>query len=547
MINISYGGLFMATNEVIFHIVGGISLFLLGIKFLSDGFQKVAGDRVRQWLASYSVHPLLGVLAGVIITILFQNSTGALILLIGLLNANLLNVKQGISVLIGVNLGTILTVFIVGIRIEEFALPMIAVGVFFLLFVHLRRVQYLGQIVIGFGMLFQGLDILQKGLNAINPASQVTETIVSLADVPMFGVLGGIIISTLLTSSNVAIGVLLSLTSEEIVTIKQAIPILIGSNIGTVVIAYIAVIGANIKAKRVMFIHALYHGIGALMFILLLNPVTEFTQWISSSFSVKFQLATVNGLFHIVVAIVFMLFIPLLAKLAVAIIQSGKLANEVTFQPQYLDKRFLSSPSIALDQALHEVVRMGIIARETLSHAATYFFQHDSRESNLALKKESLVNTLDHHITQYMVDIHQLGLTMQESEKATGLLHVVNDIERIGDHAENIVEQADYVIQNRLAFSDEALQQLKIMIEAADYIIGRTIYALEQHDRSAAADVLGLEADLDRMELEFRNGHFKRLSDGACRGNAGAVFLDLLSNLERVGDHSKNIAEYVLR
>lgn len=532
-------------QDLIFHLVGGVAIFLFGIKYMSEGLQKTAGEQIRHLLASYTVHPLLGVAVGIFITLLFQSATGAVILIIGLMNASLLSIRQAVHVLIGANIGTIFTVFIVGIRIEDYALPIIAAGVFLLLFVHYKRIQYIGQIILGFGTLFLGLSLVRDGLHSSTDG--VTAFLLNLSDIPIFGLLAGIVLTVLLTNSNAAMGVLQTITNEGLIDFQGAIPIMLGSNIGSAIIACIAVIGASIKAKRVVFIHVIYYVLGTGLFLLLQQPLIELSTWLGRATHMKIQLAIAHGLFQLLTGIICIVLVPFLLRLAQAFIQTHQATTEVLFGAQYLDKRFLASPSMALGQAQNETIRMGGIARETLMHASQYFFEQDSRSANLALKKEALVNELNQLITDYMVAIHQHDLTEGESEKLTGLLHVVNDIERIGDHAENIVELADYCSRNRVQFSDVAIAQLHEMIDAADWIIGRALYALEQNDRSAAADVRGREADLDRMEHEFRTGHFKRLNENLCRGNAGAIFLDMLSNLERIGDHSKNIAEYVLK
>jgi len=532
-------------QDLIFHLVGGVAIFLFGIKYMSDGLQKTAGDQIRHLLASYTVHPLLGIAVGIIVTLLFQSATGAVILIIGLMNASILSIKQAIHVLIGSNIGTIFTVFIVGISIENYALPIITIGVILLLFVHYKRIQYIGQIILGFGTLFLGLALVRDGLQSSTEG--VTSFLMNLSDTPVIGLLAGIVLTVLLTSSNAAMGVLQTIAKEGLIDFQGLIPIMLGSNIGSAVIACIAVIGASIRAKRVVFIQVLYYVIGTGLFLLLQQPLVELSLSLGQAAPMNIELAIAYSLFQLLTGMVCILFVPLLLRITQSLIQTHQPSAEVMFGAQYLDKRFLATPSMALEQAQNETLRMGNIARETLMHASQYFFEQDSRSANLALKKEALVNELNRLITDYMVAIHQHDLTAGESEKLTGLLHVVNDIERIGDHAENIVELAEYSARNRVQLSEVAISQLHEMIEAADWIIGRALYALEYNDRSAAADVRAREADLDRMEHEFRVGHFSRLNENLCKGNAGAIFLDMLSNLERIGDHSKNIAEYILK
>lgn len=535
----------MGSQDLIFHLVGGIAIFLFGIKYMSEGLQKVAGDRIRHLLAEYTVHPIFGVVVGIFVTMLFQNATGAVILLIGFMNASILSIRQAVYVLIGANIGTIFTAFIVGIRIEDYAFPIVAVGVFLLLFQYYKRLQYIGQIIMGFGMLFLGLSLIRDGMQS--STDQITQFLLNISDEPTLGLLAGIVLSLLLTSSNAAIGVLQTIANGGLIDYQGTIPILLGSNLGAAIIACIAVIGASIKAKRVVFINVIYYLLGTCLFFMLQRPLMNLCIWLGQAMNMKMLIAITHGVFQLVTGILCLVLVPMLLRFAQIVIQTHETTAEVQFGAQFLDKRFLATPSVALGQAKNETLRMGGIARETLTHASKYFFEHDSRSANLALKKEALVNELDRLITNYMVKIHQHDLTAGESKKLTGLLQIVNDIERIGDHAENIVELADYCVRNRVQFSDVATNQLHEMIDAADWIVGRALYALEQHDRSAAADVLGREADMDRMEVEFRTGHFKRLNENQCRGNAGAIFLDLLSNLERIGDHSKNIAEHILK
>ncbi|MCU6711766.1 Na/Pi cotransporter family protein [Paenibacillus sp. J5C_2022] len=535
----------MDWQEIIFKFVGGLGIFLFGIKYMSDGLQKTAGDKMRGLLAKYTSNPLLGVLVGIIVTILIQTSTGTTVMAIGLINAGLMTLRQGIGVILGANIGTTMTAFIVGIKIEEYALPIIGVGAVLLFFINKKRVQYIGQVIFGFGTLFLGLSTMGGGLKPLRSLPEFTDFIVDLSHTPILGVFVGTVFTMIVQSSSATIGILQTIADEGMIQLKGALPVLFGDNIGTTITAVLASIGASVAAKRAALVHVIFNVLGTILFVLALDIVYEVVMWMGEDVNIRMQIAYAHGFFNVTNTLIFLPFVSVLAWIVTKLIPMKE--QELEFRPKYLDIRLLANPSIALGQAQHEIIRMGNLARETLNDASSFFFKRDSKTANLALQKEQLVNELDRKITDYMVKIHQNGLTEGESEVASGLMHTINDIERIGDHAENIVELTEFSINNKVEFSVEAERDLKLMLEAADHTLTRALYALEHNDKEAASDTLKGEAELDRMELEFRKAHIARLNQNLCTGNSGAIFLDILSNLERVGDHSKNIAQYVLR
>jgi len=531
-------------QDIIFKFIGGLGIFLFGIKFMSDGLQKTAGDRMRSLIAKYTSNPLLGVLVGIVVTGLIQSSSGTTVLTIGLINAGLLTLRQAIGIIFGANIGTTVTAFIIGINIEDYALPIIGVGAVFLFFLKKKWHQYVGQIIFGFGALFLGLSTMSGGLKPLQDLEFFTEFIAEMADTPLLGIVVGTIFTVVVQSSSATIGILQTIADEGMIDLYGALPVLFGDNIGTTVTAVLAAIGTTVAAKRASLVHVIFNILGTVLFTLALPLVHRAVLWIGEGANIRMQIAYAHGLFNIANTVIFLPFIPLLAWLVTKIIP-GQM-QEIEFRAKYLDERLLANPSIALGQAQHEILRMGGLALETLRDAIDYFFSRNEKAAGLALQKEQLVNELDRKITEYMVKIQQNTLTPEESNKASILMQTINDIERIGDHAENIVELAEYRINHKVEFSEDAEKDLNDMLKLTEETVSKALHALEHHDLQAAEDVLASESELDRMEKLYRKAHIQRLNQGFCSGQSGAVYIDMLSNLERIGDHSKNIAQYIL-
>lgn len=534
----------MDWQDILFKFIGGLGIFLFGIKFMSEGLQKTAGDRMRSLLAKYTSNPILGVLVGIVVTGLIQSSSGTTVLTIGLINAGLLTLRQAIGIIFGANIGTTVTAFIIGIKIEDYALPIIALGAVFLFFFSKKRFQYIGQVIFGFGALFLGLSTMSSGVKPLQDLQVFTDFIVQMEGIPVLGVLVGTIFTVIVQSSSATIGILQSIADEGMISLYGALPVLFGDNIGTTITAVLASIGASVAARRASLVHVIFNVAGTILFMLILPLVHDAVLWLGQDVNIRMQIAYAHAMFNITNTLTFLPLIPVLAWIVTKLVP-GKMV-EIEFRAKYLDERLLANPSIALGQAKHEIIRMGSVARDMLNDASEYFFNKDEKVANLALQKEQLINELDRKITEYMVKIQQSNLTADESAKASILMQTINDIERIGDHAENIVELAESRISQKVEFSEDAEKDLRDMLQLADHVVSKALHALEHDDEQAAEEVLTSEVELDRMESVFRKAHINRLNQGACSGNSGAIFLDIISNLERIGDHSKNIAQYIL-
>lgn len=534
----------MDWQDILFKFIGGLGIFLFGIKYMSEGLQKTAGDRMRSLLAKYTSNPILGVLVGIVVTGLIQSSSGTTVLTIGLINAGLLTLRQAIGIIFGANIGTTVTAFIIGIKIEDYALPIIAVGAFFLFFFSKKRFQYIGQVIFGFGTLFLGLSTMSSGVKPLQDLQVFTDFIVQMEGIPILGVLVGTIFTVIVQSSSATIGILQSIADEGMISLYGALPVLFGDNIGTTITTVLASIGASVAARRASLVHVIFNVAGTILFMLILPLVHDAVLLVGQDVNIRMQIAYAHAMFNITNTLTFLPLIPVLAWIVTKLVP-GKMV-EIEFRAKYLDERLLANPSIALGQAKHEIIRMGSVARDMLNDASEYFFNKDEKVANLALQKEQLINELDRKITEYMVKIQQSNLTADESAKASILMQTINDIERIGDHAENIVELAESRISQKVEFSEDAEKDLRDMLQLADHVVSKALHALEHDDEQAAEEVLTSEVELDRMESVFRKAHINRLNQGACSGNSGAIFLDIISNLERIGDHSKNIAQYIL-
>jgi phosphate:Na+ symporter len=546
MVRIRGKPLIMDWQDLIFKFVGGLGIFLFGIKFMSEGLQKTAGDRMRGLLETYTSNPVLGVVVGILVTILLQTSTGTTVMAIGLVNAGLMTLRQAIGVIMGANIGTTVTAFIIGIKVEDYALPIIAVGAFFIFFIKNKLYQYIGQVIFGFGMLFLGLKTMGGGLKPLKDLQVFKDFIVDLSVNPILGVVVGTVFTIIVQSSSATIGILQTIADEGMIDLRAALPVLFGDNIGTTITAVIAAIGASVAAKRAAAVHVIFNIIGTTIFVIALPLVLKFVLFLGdvTGAGIRMEIAYAHGFFNVSNTLIQLPFVGLLAYIVTKLVPG--VIKELGFGPKFLDKRLLNTPSVGLGQAQHEILRMGEFARESLNDAADYFFTKNETSKEMAMQKEEIINNLDKKTIEYLVLLQQNSLNEQQSGMVSILMQTINDIERIGDHAENIVELSEFSIMKKVDFSDEAISELKEMIKLTDRTISNALAALEHDDKKAAEQVLKDENELDNMEREYRKSHITRLNNNLCTGSSGAVFLDILSNLERMGDHSKNIAQYVL-
>ncbi|GAB3051026.1 Na/Pi cotransporter family protein [Virgibacillus ainsalahensis] len=534
-------------QTLIFEFIGGLGIFLLGIKYMGDGLQRSAGDRLRDILDKFTSNPFMGVLAGIIVTILIQSSSGTTVLTVGLVNAGFMTFRQAIGVIMGANIGTTVTAFIIGLDIGAYALPILAVGAFLIFFFKNHRVTAIGQTIFGFGALFFGLELMSSGMSPLRSMEAFHELTVSMSETPILGVVIGTVFTLIVQSSSATIGILQGLFSEGAIELAAALPVLFGDNIGTTITAVLASIGASVAAKRAAYTHVIFNLLGATIGILLLGLFTQAVSFLQGQFNLnpEMTIAFAHGSFNLTNTVIQLPFIGALAWLVTKIVPGEDTIIE--YKPKHLDPIFIQqSSTLALDQAKSEVIRMGEYASKGLEETNLYLTTNQQKHSEMAMQVEGALNNLDQKITEYLINISADSLTEAESSKHTALMDTVRDIERIGDHFENIIELIDYKISNKVHLTEQAEEDLNNMFDLTILTVKQSVKALENVDREEALAVVQKEEEIDKMERTYRKKHIIRMNEGLCNGSAGIVFVDLISNLERIGDHAVNIAEEVL-
>lgn len=514
---------------------------------MGDGLQKAAGDKLRTILDRFTTNPFMGVLAGIIVTILIQSSSGTTVLTVGLVNAGFMTLRQAIGVIMGANVGTTVTAFIIGIELKEYGLPILAVGALMIFFFKNKKLSYLGQTLFGFGSLFYGLKLMSNGMKPLRSLEAFQDLTVSMSDNPILGVVIGTIFTVIVQSSSATIGILQGLFEQGAIDINAALPVLFGDNIGTTITAILASIGASVAAKRAAFTHVIFNVVGTTIFLVglsLYTPVVEFVKD-ALGLNAEMTIAFAHGIFNLTNLIIQFPFIAVLAIIVTKLIPGED--SVVESKPKHLDPIFIEqSPSLALDQAKNEVMRMGEFAYQGLEEVSLYMNNHSRKHADKVMQIEEALNNLDRQITDYLVSLSSSSLTELESEKHTALLDAVRDLERIGDHMENMVELVDYKVSNKVDLTEEAQADLNDMVNLTMITVKQAVRTLETMDREEALSVTRKEDQIDQNERLYRKKHILRMNEGKCSGMAGIVFVDMLSNLERIGDHSVNIAEEVL-
>nr|WP_193750929.1 Na/Pi cotransporter family protein [Bacillus coahuilensis] len=534
-------------QEMIFEFLGGLGIFLFGIKFLGEGLQKSAGDKLRDILDKFTTNPFVGVLAGIIVTILFQSSSATTVITVGLVSAGFLTLRQSIGIIMGANIGTTVTAFIIGIDVGEYSLPIIAAGAILLFFFKNKKLHNIGQVVFGFGALFYGLELMSGGMKPLRSLEAFQELTINMSNNPILGVVVGTLFTVIVQSSSATIGILQELYTENLVTLDAALPVLFGDNIGTTITAVLAAIGTSIAARRAAATHVLFNIVGTTLFVILLVPFQLFIEYLTLQLDLgpKMTIAFAHGTFNFTNTLIQLPFIGVLAFVVTKLIPGED--SIIEYKAKHLDPMFIEqSPSIAIGQAKEEVLRMGQFAIVGLQETFEYLNSSQGRYSDSAYQIEDAINNLDKKITNYLVQLSSSSLSEVESSKHSQLVDAVRDIERIGDHFENIVELVDYRLASKVKITDQAMKELHEMFFLTIETVELSLSSLDHNDTDIAKTVVEKEDIIDKMERRLRKQHILRLNEGLCSGQAGIVFVDIISNLERIGDHAVNIAEGII-
>ena len=545
-------------RNMIFRTIGGLALFLFGMLLMSEGLKRAAGQKLKKILESVISNPLMGFLVGAGVTAIIQSSSATTVIVIGLVNAAMLTLKQAICVIIGTNVGTTATAWLVsvsglgGLEITAYALPSVGLG-FLLQCSNRRKRKGIGEIMLGFGILFLGISFMKDAFAPLEQSERVHEFFVSLSYKPLLAILASCAGTMLIQSSSAFIGIVQLLAmggafgNNWEAALNVSIPFVLGSNIGTTITAQLAALQANRNAKRAAWAHTMFNVFGCIIafpFVQLgwfLALVLAVSPWELGPTTVAASIAIAHSVFNIVNSGIFLPLSGLLGKVAMKLVPIT--ASEAAIAPAVLERHLLNTPEIALEQAKREIVRMARTAQKAFRQSIEGIMEDDRKKLGSVKEIEDFIDSLQFEITSYLSALSAYSLSDGISVNLPVMLHAVNDLERIGDHAVNIVEIAQRKMDQKLTFSEAALSEAELLRKNADQMFGNVIAALENGDIRDAKAALVIERWLNKAQVDFRRSHVQRMTDRVCTPEMGLIFIDLVDNVEKIGDHLTNIAQ----
>lgn len=539
-------------------LAGGLAMFLYGMSTMGSGLEKLSGGRLERILEKLTNNVFTSVLFGMVVTACIQSSSATTVIVVGFVNAGILRLRQAIGVIMGANIGTTITAQILRLSdlsgdnfflklLKPTALaPIVAIiGIALFMFAKKTSKKDLGQILLGFGILFEGMFAMEGAMAPLQKSEAFGNFLVALSN-PVFGVVAGALVTAIIQSSSASVGILQALSSTGKLTYSAAFPIIMGQNIGTCITSLLASIGTSKNAKRTAMVHLYFNVIGTVLFLIATYAVQYtigFSFWDSAID--RGGIANFHTLFNVVVTLVFIPFTGLLERLACMTIRdkNGKAEAPVN---EILDDRFLVSPSLALQKCTSTVERMAALAKENFSQIVTLFEKYDGKTAERVREYEDAIDKMEDKLGQYLLKLTQRELNESENKTVTELLHLINEFERIGDYAINVLESAEEMFNHNISFSEDANKELSVINEAVSEIIDKAYTCFENRDSVVATGIEPLEETIDMIQKALKNRHVERLKDGKCSIEAGVVLLDILTNLERIADHCSNIALYIL-
>ena len=529
--------------NLILTLMGGLGLFLFGMNFMSQGLQKAAGAKLRSVLTAISKNKYIAVLFGALFTAIIQSSGATTVMVVTFVNAGLMELTQAVGIIFGANIGTTITAQLVSFNLTAIAPVILFVGVVMFLFLKKPIFKKIGEVVIGFGALFMGISMMSGAMSQLNDYPAVIGTLAKLTN-PILAILVGLIITVIVQSSSVTVSILLLMAGQGLVTLPICFYFILGCNIGSCTPAVMAAMDAKKDAKRAALIHVLFNVFGmiiiSVILIFAMEPFTAFIQAISGS-DIKRSVANTDTIYKVFQTVIFLPVSSLFIKLVNRLVPGNDVKHE-GFSLQYISMNTVFSPTAAIVEAMQEISRMGRKAEHNLQLSMEAFFDGDQSKIDQVYATEKYIDYLSHEITDYLVDVNQRQLPVSDSLKIGGLFHVVNDIERIGDHAENIADAAVRMKEEHLEFSKKAKKEIQDMFEKDMQVLKCALEMFENEDRSHMREIRAIEEEVDQMEIELQNSHIRRMAKGKCSPESGLIFTDLVSGLERVADHATNIA-----
>jgi len=531
----------------IFLIAGGLGLLLFGMKMMSTGLEVVAGDSLQTILRRATSNRFLAVFVGIIATILINSSTATTIITVGFVNSGLLNLTQSIGIIMGANVGTTFSAQLIAFRIDAFAPLFIFVGIVMYLFFKNRNIKNIGYVVLGFGILFFSISVMGSPLRELARQPEFNAMLSNFEN-PLLALLVGFVFTAIIQSSSGTMGLLVTMHLSGVpLSFETSAFIILGTNIGTSITTVIASLPANRNSKRAALFHITYDIIGSIIFGTLIFLFPAILGWFEATWAEKArQVAMFHTLYNVATMILLLPFVKLVTVLMQKVIplKTNEVENNIYEKKlQYLGAETAKMPAIALVNAAHsELCRMGKIANENLNLSLESFFERNEDKANKVLKTESVINYLNHQIVAKLIEINNMPLSEADAERVGKMFKILSDIERIGDHAENIAEYTLTLKERNLKFSAVAIQELEVLGDLVAQQVARAINAYENSDQSVLPKVKSVENDVDKLSKDFIENHIARFKVGGCDPQSGVLFTDMIIDLERSADHAKNIA-----
>jgi len=534
--------------SVIVTLMGGLGLFLLGMKQMSDGLEKAAGAKMRGILEAVTTNRLMGTLIGILFCAVIQSSSATTVMAVSFVNAGMMTLSQAAGIIMGANIGTTITSQLVSFNLSAYAPLFLFLGVVMTQFMKNGIIKKIGEVILGFGVLFMGLSVMSGSMSALKDSPQVAGLFGELRS-PLLGVLMGTVISAAIQSSSVTVSILLLMAQQRLIELPICFYIILGCNIGACMSALLASLSGKKDAKRAALIHLFFNIIGTLIMYVVLTVaggfVLDMIVRISGSDPGR-CVANAHTLFKICQVIILFPFTEGIVKLTYLAVPGEDKTGDTEFELYYIGSKAMFSPTTAVVEAVRELEHMGALAYENLNRGLDALISLDEEEINRIYEVEKQINFMNHAITDYLVKINQLTLPIDDSMSIGALFHVVNDIERIGDHAENLGDSARNRIRDHITFSDVGLSELREMGAKVNKILEYSIDMFAHNTKEHLQDIMDLENEIDEMERQFQKNHVERLTRNECTAASGMIFSDAISGFERVADHATNIAYALL-
>lgn len=532
--------------SMIIELFGGLGLFLFGMKLMGDGLENAAGNKLKNILEKVTSNKFMGVVVGAVVTAVIQSSSATTVMVVSFVNAGLMTLSQATGVIMGACIGTTITAQMVSLDLDKMAPMFIGFGAIALLSVKKKKSKDLASIALGFGILFLGMSTMSGAMGPLTQSDSFKNVIEVMGSNRILGVIAGLAMTAIVQSSSATTGMLVALATTGSIDIYIALPIILGCNIGTCITALLASASGNRKAKKAAIIHLLFKVIGVLVVLPLLKYLAIIVQKINPT-DVARQVANAHTIFNLTMTLVLLPFSEYLVKVVNYIMPDSEDDNEEVDGALYLDKNLLETPVVAIGQAYKETVRMAEIAKRNVEDAMDALLNNKAEKIEEVYKREKVINSLEREITSYLVLLSSHELSERDIKILSTTFNVINDIERIGDHAKNIVEVASEKISENVSFGETAIKELELMYNKTIESLTLSIESYRDEDFERAKSIVDIEDKIDMYEKELRENNIKRLNEKSCNAISSTMFLDLITDLERIGDHSSNISEAIIQ